>query len=746
MQGTKYIGTSLLKPDAFEKVMGTAQYVDDFQCPGMMYGKIVRANVAHALLNKVNTEDASRLPGVIGVFTAADIPGINKVSMSGPKDQPVLVEDRIRFLGEAVAIVVASSITLAEEAAALVSIDYEELPAILSIEEAIASPALIHPSGNLCYQTRVVKGNFEQAVQQADVVITRSYHTPMVEHGYIEPDCCFAEWIGEQLVVWTTTKSVHLDHSEIVRVLGTSPDQIRVKAATIGGSFGGKSDVVLVCATALAAYKTRHPVKILFSREECLQVTTKRHPYDIRVTHAAAADGTLLGVNMEVTADAGPYMGYTSAVLSRAVIHGAGPYNVPNVSIEAKGYYTNNPVSGAMRGFGVPQVIFAHEMQMDQLAANLHLNSMEIRQKNVLRNGQETITGTLLPKAGIGRLLDMLQERIDEESADSSDGAWGIACGYYGNGRTSMPNPGIAVIEINREGRVVLRAGSPDIGQGSNTLFVQIVADVLQIPPGEVNILCADTGETEDSGTTSGTRLTYIEGRAVKDAAELMRDKLRQLLEARLGSPVGNISLADGILKCEIDNQQSMDIALSELLSDDQPLVARAKFEPQTSELDANGQGDPYGVYTFSAHAVKATVDKQTGTIMLKKIIAAYDVGKALNPLLLQAQGEGGTVGGIGYGLFEKILLKGGRVENPNFDTYIIPTSLDSCDIEVMFSDEPDGDGPYGAKGIGEPALLTVAPAIVSSINQATGLSLSELPVTSESVWAALGQDPSRGQ
>jgi CO/xanthine dehydrogenase Mo-binding subunit len=738
------IGHSEVKPDAWEKVTGRARYAGDVTADGRLYAKAVRSPVAHALVKGIDATRARALSGVVAVLTCADIPGQNRIGMTGAKDQRVLADNKVRFLGEAVAVVAAVSEALAEQAAQMVAVTYEELEAVESPERAMEPTApQIGDKENLCVLRKVARGDVEAGLREADVIVEGDYVLHPVEHAYLEPEAVLVQPDGDALFVWSATKSVHLDRTEIARVLNWEADRIQVAAPTIGGSFGGKSDLALVAMAALVAAHTRRPTAMQYTREESFQVSTKRHGCSIHYVHGATRDGVLTAVKMDLLADAGAYVDYTSVVLPRMAIFGAGPYRVPNVMLQVRGAHTNNPVSGAMRGFGQPQVAFACERQMDRMAGALGMDPWEFRMKNALEEGDLSATGQELHGVPVKALLEKARDLMMRTGAERplksyEREGWGMGCFYFGNGRTSLPNPGVANAHVTEEGVIELLVGSPDIGQGSDLILAQIAAGTLGFPVEAVKVRTADTRCTPDSGTTSGTRLTAIVGKSVQMAADRLRglivEKARTLY--RLGD--GPVELVHDGREVAVSGAGRV-IPLRELfIKADGALDASAKYDPPVVPQDENGQGSPYAFYTYGVQCAKVRVNTYTGKVDVERMIAVYDAGTIINPTLFAGQLEGAVCMGVGYALSEEVQLAGGRVLNPNFDTYIMPTSMDMCPVEIALLEAPDPEGPFGAKGIGEPAVVPTAAAIANGVAKATGAHFSRLPLSLEEVTEVL--------
>lgn len=740
----RVVGKNIIKPDAYDKVTGKALYAGDLKRPGMLYGKAVRSPHAHARVLSIDPSPALTVPGVRAVLTARDIPGDNHVGMTGIKDQRVLADEKVRFLGEAVAVVAAETQVAAEEGAKKVAVTYQVLPVVETPEQGLlANTALVSEKGNLCWHKKVVRGDWETAVKEAAVVVTGEYRTQTVEHAYLEPEAVLAEPDGEGMLVWSTTKSVHLDRKEIARVLNLTLESVHVVAPHIGGSFGGKSDLVLNCMAALLCLKTGRPVSMIQDREESIQASTKRHACIMRYTHAADAKGKLVAVKLELIADAGAYIDYTPAVMQRMIVHGVGPYRVPNVWLEGHGVLTNNPVSGAMRGFGVPQVVFACERQMDRLAEKLGMDPVEIRLINVLEKGDTFVTGQAVNHA-TGLREGLLKAREIISRTPLSPGpvekaAWGLACFHYGNGRTGMADPGVATVNLREDGRVQVAVGSPDVGQGSNTILAQVAAEALGLGLYQVSLISADTRQTLDSGTTSGTRLTAIVGRAVRDAALNWRRHLFEVAAELLNTAVADLRLdstpGEEARVIGPGGAMSFKEIYRRARSNNISLEVTAKYNPPTTLLDQErGQGNPYGAYTYGVQLAGLSVNRYTGKTNLHKLVSIVNVGQVVNPVLLEGQVEGGSAMGIGYALLEEIKLEEGRVLNPNFSSYLIPTCCDVAPVECYVLPLNDQEGPYGAIGIGEPSTIPVAAAIANAVSRATGVQFFNLPLSLEEI------------
>jgi CO/xanthine dehydrogenase Mo-binding subunit len=711
------IRSQILRVDALDKVIGKALYAGDFYREDMLFGVIVRSTRPHAWIKRIDLKEALELEGIVKVLTYKDIPGENIYGII-KKDQPLLAVDKVRYVGEPIAIVIGVNEAIARKGAKLVKIDYEDIQVISDPFIAIDSPIWVHKDGNLLCCKRVIKGDIERGLAESDVVIEREYKTTWLDHAFLETETGFGyiEKNG-RIVIISSTQNVHYKRKEVSRILGLPEDKIRIIQAITGGGFGGKLDMTVEGYVALSVYHTKRPVLIRLNREESFLSNTKRHPLYIKYTTGIKKDGSLSAVRVHIIGDTGAYASYGETVALRAAIHATGPYEVPNVYVESRMYYTNNPISGAMRGFGVPQMAFAHESQMDIGAKEIGLDPLEIRFKNALKEGALTATSQRLEKSvGFIETLKAI-EPFWRERIYKGDNGFGLGCMFYGIGNTGIPNPSRAQIKLNEEGKICLHIGACEIGQGSDTVFVQIMCEVLEVEPKHIVLIRADTDLTEDAGSTSASRQTYISGRAVFEAAI----KLRKFLE-REGF-YKNKSLKDIVLKYKELGYP----------------VFEGFFDPPVTKLDPDtSQGVPYATYAFATHMAEVIVDTAIGSVKVKRIYAAHDVGKAINVTNIKSQIYGGIAMGIGFALMEK--FEPGKVES--LDKYYIPTSMDMPDeVQIMLIEDEEPTGPFGAKGVGEPALIPVAPSIINAIADAIGVRVFELPCDIEKLKITLEEN-----
>ena len=735
------VGESVPNVDALDKVLGKACFAADLQVEGVLHLKVLRSDRPHARINSIHTEKAAQMPGVVRVFTHKDIPGKNLIGIIN-KDQHVLAEEKVRFVGDPIALVVADSEREANQALGEIGVEYEDLPSIFDPAEALDSPTLIHETGNLLHQSNVVKGDIAKGFSEADLIIERTYQTSMLEHSYLEPDAG-AAWIDEngRIAIFASTQNPFYDHRQIVDCLGVEPDQVRCIQPATGGGFGGKLDITVQCFLALAMYHLRRPVRLKYSREETYLTTAKRHPLKMRYKSGVTRDGRLVAMEVDITGDTGAYASYGVAVAGRSAVHATGPYQVPHVKVTSKVVYTNHPYSGAMRGFGVPQVAFAHESQMDILADELGMDPLEIRLLNAFERGSETATGQVLnASVGIKECLrKIVQQREDAVRLTPEAGKLigsGIGAMWYGIGNTGVKNPASARAELDREGKFILYSGAADIGQGSNTVLRQIAASEMGVGIKDVNLIQGDTAFTPDAGATSASRQTYISGNAVRRATAQLRQLLLDNAAQFLQIPAKELTIEDGNIKSEENGKilTSLEEVGVRSYREGIPLTAEGYFDPPTTSLDpTTGQGSPYATYAFACQMADVQVDPETGAVKVLRVVAAHDVGKAVNPSNVEGQIAGGVAMGVGFALME-VFVPG---KTQSMMEYLTPTVSDMPAVLPIIVEDPEPTGPYGAKGVGEPALIPTAPAILNGIAQALGERIYHLPANHERVFEA---------
>jgi len=746
------VGTRAPKPDGLAKLRGTERYAADQFPADALWLRVVRSPHARARFSIGDLAPLRRAhPGLADVLTAADVPENSFGIFPDWKDQPVLAAGEARFRGEAVVALVGDRATVLRIADEEVPIRWEPLAPRATMEDALASPdGPIHAArpDNVLISGRVEKGDVEAALAQAEFVAEGEFGSPYVEHAYIELEAGWAERTGDRLRIFACTQTPYMDRDEVARILAVDPGQIHIAPSAVGGAFGGKLDISVQPLLAVAAWKLGRAVRMAYTRPESMASTTKRHPAAMRARFACDRYGRLVAADFSGDFNTGAYASWGSTVANRVPIHASGPYSIPHVRAVTRAVYTNGPIAGAFRGFGVPQSTRVHEALIDELAERAGIDRLEFRHRNALRAGQPTATGQVLKAScGLVECLDALRSRWREAvaacEAFNRDRAGlgplrgtrrgvGIACMWYGIGNTVIANPSAMRVSLRKDGRFLLYNGAVDIGQGSNTVLLQIVADALGVPMDQVDYVMGDTDLTEDAGKTSASRQTFVSGNAAHLAGLDLRKRLLRRLEvgedAALGIENGELVAVDGGRRSAIplgylpaDGRGDID-------------VGHGSFNPPTVPLDANGQGEPYATYAFGAQLAEAEVDLELGTTRLLRITAAHDVGRAINPTQVEGQIHGGIAQGIGLALMEEYL--DGKTEN--LHDYLIPTFGDVPAIDVILVEDREPLGPHGAKGVGEPALIPTAPAIYGAIRHATGVMLRRGPATPDRVRAAL--------
>ena len=737
------------KVDALEKALGTAKYGADLPTQEPLYLKVVRSPKPHAKIMRIETDEALKVPGVERVFTAKDIPGKNLVGTI-TKDQPILASDRVRYIGDPVALIAARTEEALEEATKKVVVVYEDLPYINHPEEALLpyAPA-IHDKGNMLIQFHVIKGDVQRGLKEAQVVIEETYTTTWVDHAYLEPDAGIS-YLDEEgrITVVCPTQNVHYDQKEVAAILALPLDRVRIIQCATGGGFGGRLDVTVQGLLALAVFHLKRPAKIVYSREEVFRVTSKRHPLKIQYKSGAKKDGTLTAVEVDILGDTGAYASYGATVAIRSAVHATGPYEVPTVKVRSRMAYTNNSWSGAMRGFGIPQMAFAHESQMDLLAKALKMDPIEIRLKNCLRVGSDTATGqTMMASVGIGETLKKVRDwwKRSLTSKDDSKKPFvkrgiGVASMWYGIGNTGIANPSTAQMEIDPNGDVRLLTGVADIGQGSDTVLLQIASEAIGVPLKEIRLIRADTALTTDAGATSASRQTYISGNAILNAIKSLKDEVTKEAGRILEVDGKDLYFEDGEFRHK--SKPSVSISMKEVAKRcGRILRGEGHFDPETTRLDPEtGQGSPYATYAFATHLAEVEVDIETGKVKVTRIVASHDVGRAIHPKNVVGQIMGGVAMGTGFALMEEFVPE----KTTSFVDYLIPTSKDVPEVIPIIVEDEELTGPFGAKGVGEPALIPSAPAILNAIADAIGERIYQLPANLERVLEAIQRTKQR--
>jgi aldehyde oxidoreductase len=739
---------SIQRIDGLAKVGGTEAFGDDIAPQGTLEIKVIRAPFAKCsfVLGDLDGFVKSNDP-VVAVLTAADIQGENRFGViPGFIDQPVFAEGIARFKGEAVAAIVAPSAFFARFNLEGFPIEWTQMEAVQTVGDAQNSKAaLLHEKHlqNVMCGGFVKRGDAQKAMASSEVTVEGSFESGFVEHAYIEPEAGFAQMVDGRVEIHACTQAPVMDLDSLENILGIPRSDIRIIPSAVGGGFGSKLDISVQPFLALAALKTGQPVRICYSRTESMRSTTKRHPSEINLKIGATKDGFIQSFDFYGAFNTGAYASWGPTVATRVPIHASGPYSIPNYRAESKGIYTNCPPSGAFRGFGVPQSAIAQECLFDEMAEKLGLDALVFRTQNALENHQATVCGQVFKQGvGIKKCFEALEPSWKQECAEAdrfnknTDGpnrrGVGIAAGWYGCGNTSLPNPSTIKAGIKPDGSLYLHQGAMDIGQGSNTVIAQIFATALGISVANINIIGPDTDVTPDAGKTSASRQTFVSGNAAKLSGLAMR---RDILDAVHASEDAVMTIEKGHIKID-DQGHSHIIELSQRAADGEGYVFKSQesYDPPTKPLDENGQGEPYAQFGYAAHIAVVEVDTRLGTVKPMKFIAAHDVGKAINPMLVEGQVHGGIAQGLGMALMEEFIP--GRTEN--LHDYLIPTIGDVPPIETKIIEEPDAHGPYGAKGLGEHVLIPTAPAILNAIYRACGVRMRRVPVTPSKLMTAI--------
>ncbi|NQU65740.1 MAG: xanthine dehydrogenase family protein [SAR324 cluster bacterium] len=754
-------GQSVTRTDDLVKITGKLKYGADYPQEGFLHGKILRSPHPHALIKSIDVEKAKKLPGVAAVLTGKDVPGRNSFGAILP-DQPVICEDKVRFVGDGVALVAAETEEIAHEALSLIQVEYEVLPAVFDPRDALKPNApKVHAGGNLLQKNKLRKGDVEKGFAEADIVMERTYQVPFLEHAYLEPDITFAiPQADGTMLVEGPMQAPFTTRRNIAAVLGVPVNRVRARQIHMGGGFGGKEDspIDIGCRAAVLARHTGRPVRIALEREEITLQTCKRHPMIMEVKIGARKDGKLLAFEGVIYDEQGAYasLGPLIPPAGGSHIHSMvmmpGPYEIPNAKVDAFLCYTNHPYGGAMRGFGAPQVHIAHEQMIDELSLELGLDPFDVRRINAFRLGSATATGQILDQSvGLVDTLDACAESFgwkarfgqnDYVDAESSKRRGvGIGMGWY---RTSIGTAGDgcgANIYVHEDGSVLLYSGITEMGQGAFTVLPQICAEELGVAMEDVRLVQPDTDLVPESGPTVGSRSTTLMGNAIIMAARQVKASILEMASEMLKVPLERIEAKNRLVydREKPTNSLAFKEVAARCMTTGKRLIGQGWWTPPPASLDPEtGQGSPYHVYTYSTHMAEVLVDVETGEVEVTDYVAAFDVGKAINPKALEGQIEGGVAMGLGYALMEEVAMVKGVPKNLNLQDYLIPTTLDMPNIKSVVLEMENKFGPYGAKGIGEMPNIPATPAILNAIANACGGRVRSLPADPERVFMAI--------
>ncbi|MCH2095674.1 MAG: molybdopterin-dependent oxidoreductase [Rhodobacteraceae bacterium] len=744
--GGPAVGQSIPRLDGRPKVDGSEVFGADFTKPGSLLVRAIRSPHFHARFDLGDIDGWQRShAGVQAVLTAHDISGENRFGVIPPfADQPALADGTVRYLGEPVALVVGQPEAIEALDLTEFPVSWRPLPHSLTQAEGAAATALTLHSDrleNTLVRGRVACGSPEAALKAAAHVVSGRFETSYVEHAYIEPEAGAAWLDGDVLTIQACTQAPVMDQEETSKVLGLPRDRVRIIPSAAGGGFGSKLDVSLQPLIGLAVLKTGQPCHMVFTRRESMRASTKRHPGTMEAKIGADAQGRVTAMVFHGDFNTGAYASWGPTVATRVPVHASGPYLTPNYRATSRAIHTNGPISGAFRGFGVPQAAIAQEVLYDDLAIACGIDRMAFRRLNALSDGDTTTCGQQLRAVGLGECLEVLAPHWTRAKADAADfnaghghkrRGIGVASCWYGCGNTALPNPSTIRIGVTRQGQLILHQGATDIGQGSNTVITQIAADALGVPVGAFRLVGPDTAVTPDCGKTSASRQTFITGRAAEAAGKSLRASILRLTNL---SAVSRLDFGSGVLTAhQQDTHRTIDLTALPEDANGYVLSAQETYDPPTSALDENGQGTPYALYGYGAQIAEVEVDMKLGTCKVLHITAAHDVGRAINPRLAEGQIEGGIAQGLGLALIEEYIP--GKTED--LHNYLIPTFGDMPKVTSILVEKPDPEGPMGAKGLGEHVLIPTAPAILNAIRDASGARVTKVPVLPHRLLAAI--------
>jgi len=747
------VGVPIQKLDGEKKVLGTDLFGDDVAPAESLVLRLIRSPFHCAKFEFGDFEDyLSQHTGVAKIFTASDIPGKNLFGViPGFIDQPVFAEKTARFKGEAVAAIVGHPLALEHLDLSKFPVSWIEQENVLNADVALTANDELqlheHSDKNVMCRGLVQRGNVQEHLSNAHLCVSASFTTGFIEHAYIEPEAGYANRVGNMLEVYGCTQAPFMDRDSLAQIMALKPEQIRIVPTSTGGGFGAKLDLSFQPFIALASWIMNKPVRVTYTRQESMQTTTKRHPSKMDVEVGVDENGLICGYSFQGVFNTGAYASWGPTVANRVPVHASGPYFMPNYRARTTGVYTHCAPAGAFRGFGVPQAAIAQECLFDDLAYALNIDRLEFRYRNALDNNQTTVTGQTFENAvGIKACLDRLRSPWKNALKDASafnaaakaEGSplrrgVGVASGWYGCGNTSLANPSTIKAGITPTGHVILHQGAVDIGQGSNTVIAQIFAQSLGVEVNAISLKGADTAITPDAGKTSASRQTFISGNAARLSGFALREQVAQLANCE---SIESLNFCAGTLIVNQNTSKEVSVALASLPTDDDGYVLQVQesYDPPTQPLDENGQGVPYAVYGYAAQMVSLDVDTLLGTVDLKAMTAAHDVGRAINPQLVEGQIHGGIAQGIGLALMEE--FRPGQTDN--LHDYLMPTIGDVPPIDTVIVEVADPHGPYGAKGLGEHVLIPTAPAILNAITHASGARVRDLPATPDKVLAGI--------
>ena len=758
----RQVGKPVRRVDAVGKAVGATMFAGDYAMPGMLHAKVLRSALPHARIKRVDVGRARALPGVACVLTADDIPtsmlagdmpGQTGMKRRTSSDVQVLASGIVRFIGEPIALVAAETLEIAERALDLIQVDHEPLPGVFDPLEAMKPEApIVNEPDNIVSRWKIRKGDLAAGMAQAELIVENTYRVPFVEHAYLEPESGLA-WVDEMDVINIRISTQVVEHfRSIAMALGVPHNKLHIQGAMVGGGFGGKEDITIEIFLGLLAKQTRCPVRLVYTREESFLAHSKRHPFIITHRTGVRRDGRITAAEINLVADSGAYPYLSPYVVLYAAVCAPGPYRVENLQVDSVAVATNNPFTSACRGFGAPQPCFAYEMQMDAIAQELGMDPLEFRKINYLKTGDCNSTGQVMESAlwleeTASRAMAALGEKTPDHGSVRVGQGFASYMQPYGR-LTWLHDTSQAWVGVEIDGTVVIRCGVPDVGGGQVSSLCQIVSEVLGVPMSHITAYSTDSALTPLAGTTTATRQLSMSGNAVLKAASAVRKTLVERASLHFEVPPEEIELADGYAFVRADPAQRLTLAelaavcAAEGLHLSNLAIHKAPFsdkpDPET------GQGRCFPDFTFGAHAVEVAVDTETGEVTVLKSVGCHDVGRAINPAAVEGQIQGGAFQGLGYAVTEDFVVKQGKILTPSLSEYLIPTSRDAPTTQAIILESGTGLGPFGAKGIGEPAITAVAPAVANAVANAIGARVQDLPLTPEKLLAAIDRKKDR--
>ena len=758
--GYSIIGKEVKRVDAVQKVTGQAKFVADFDMKGMLYGTLVLSRHARARVKYIEISSAKSLKGVRAILTYKDIPGENQLG-EVVSDMPCLVPegDEVRYYGDVVALVAADTLKIANEAADMVRVEYEELEPVLTIEEALEGKNKVHPSGNIVISKKIRKGNVEIGFLHSDVIAEDDFYAHYQEHTYLETQGILAVFDDDcDLTIYGSMQCPYYVQEAVSKILNLPINRVRVIQVETGGAFGGKEDVpsYVAAQAALLAYHTRRPVLLVYSREADIQTTSKRHPIKSHYKIGLSKNGKINAIEVVAHMDVGAYATLSPIVMYRSLIHAAGAYDVPNVKVDIDGVYTNKVPCGAFRGFGTPQVFFAIESIVDEAAERLKVDPIELRLKNALRVGSRTATAHLL-KESVGAVQTIehvvkmsnyktlkrhvarfnVKNRFKKQGIGVSHIIYGVSLGAAGQHLDAAS----ALVQVHKDGSVSLHIGNTEMGQGARTVMTMIASEVLGQSMDRIHMANPDTSYVQDSGPTVASRTTVFSGNAIKEACGKIKQRMTEYFAKTRETSVNDVIFERGMVRTSDGAKRtSFDALARECDAANVKLIGTGWFRTPKLHWDPEtGLGEAYITYAYATQIVVVEVDLLTGRTNVIEAHTSHDVGKKLNPVGLVGQVQGGFVQGMGYAISEDLKTDNGKILTDNFNTYIIPTVMDiPKKLEIDFVEDEFKTGPFGAKGIGEPSLMPTPAAIANAISNAIGKRIKRIPATPEYVMSLL--------